>query len=216
MNVPAADGSPRPDSAPPAEPHAENPGTAAPPTFVRHVIRTLGLLTRRRRFILDRRGQLRAVFLTGSATAILLALLNMALYLARERDVAALLSDSPVLRDLIVAAAASLLFLAGVVVVTLIETHRTAGAAFTLARHMASIQVGRYDVELRLRKGDNLRELEGAFNEMAGALRERTLNEARELEELAAAAEALAGPDEAAQLAETIRERAREARSLVG
>ena len=215
MNVPAADGSPRPDAASPVEPRIESSAAAAPPTFIRHVIRTIGLLGRRRRFLLDRRGQLRAVCLTGSVATILLALLNMALYLAWGRDVAAVPADAPFPGEILVVATASLVFVAGVVVVTLIETHRTAGAAFNLERHMAAIQAGRFDVELRLRKGDNLRKLEIAFNDMASALRERTLDEARELEGLAAVAENLGGPDEAASLAESIRERARRARERV-
>lgn len=199
------------------------PSAAATPQTARwQFIRTLEILSRRRRYVLDRRGQLRAVVMAGSVSAVLLALLNAALYVARERGAAALLADAPELRELIVSqsrmellivAAMSLLFLAGVVLITIVETHRTAGAAFNLARHMGAVQAGHYDIALRLREGDNLRDLETAFNDMTRALLERAENDALQLEQLAVAADELTGPDTAARLAERIRERAHELRS---
>jgi hypothetical protein len=66
---------------------------------------------------------------------------------------------------------------------------------------------------MRLRRGDNLKEIELAFNEMATALEERTLRDVAILEEAAGRAERIGSP-EATQLAVTLRQLAAEKRRL--
>jgi methyl-accepting chemotaxis protein len=75
--------------------------------------------------------------------------------------------------------------LGGVFVMTIIETHRTAGAAFNIARQLNRIADGNLDVELRLRKGDNLQEIQAPFNAMVATLRDQTADEVASLEWLA-------------------------------
>ena len=101
-----------------------------------------------------------------------------------------------------------MIFLCGVAAVAVLETHRTAGAAYNLARHMAAIQAGHYSIRLSLRKGDNLQTLEESFNDMSRALQARALCEVETLESLAATCENLSGPDECLSLATQIRHRA--------
>ena len=55
--------------------------------------------------------------------------------------------------------AASVVFLAGVFVMTIVETYQTSGAAIAIARHFRNVRDGRYDTRLRLRDSDNLQEL---------------------------------------------------------
>ena len=80
---------------------------------------------------------------------------------------------------------ASVVVLAGVFVVTIIETHRTAGAAFNIARQLSRIADGNLDVEVRLRKGDNLQEIQEPFNAMVATLRDQAADEAAALARLA-------------------------------
>lgn len=217
-----------PEELPSAEPTDDLPGlepTAAAPPAPRPWLRFLVPLRHRRRFLVDKRVQLRAAFLSGTVALILLVLLNVSLHVARQRDSEALLTDAPELRELIASqnrmelgliALASLVFIGGVVMITVLETHKTAGAAFNLERHMVEIAQGNYDVRLRLRKDDNLHELEAAFNAMAGALRARSTADAEALEELADVAERICGPDEAEHLARRLRELARAMDGLPG
>ncbi len=199
--------------------------TAAAPPQREPWLRFLVPLRHRRRFLIDRPVQLRAAFLSGTVALILLVLLNVSLHVARQRDSEALLTDAPEFRALIVSqnrmelgliALASLVFIGGVVVITVLETHKTAGAAFNLARHMLEVEHGNYDVRLHLRKDDNLQQLEAAFNSMASALRSRTTADAEALEELAGVAERISGPDEAEHLARRLRELAQAMDGLPG
>src|SRR5262249_22610027 len=67
----------------------------------------------------------------------------------------------------------SVVFLAGVGIVTLIESHRTAGPVYKLTRTMERTTREGPVLRLRLRKDDHFRELEGVFNTMAGSLQAR-------------------------------------------
>jgi hypothetical protein len=199
---------------------------ASPPEFAPASRSPLGprltALGQRRTFLIDSRSQLRAGFLTATCALILLLLLNLSLYSARRTVTEGVLADSPELGkilhaqnrvELALVVTASVVFLLGVFVVTVLETHKTAGAAYNLARHMAVIEYGQYGGKVRLRKDDNLRELESAFNAMSDALARRALREAEELDELARDAERLGAP-EASRLVERLRTRAAELREL--
>jgi hypothetical protein len=203
---------------------APEPSTPVPTTARWEWVRALEVLGQRRRFIIDRRSQLRAAALTTAAALVLLVLLNLSLHGARARSAAVVLHDAPELAPLIrsqnrtelgLVAIASVVFLLGVVTVTVLETHKTAGAAFNVARHLRAIREGRYRARLKLRRGDNLMELESAFNDMARGLEERVRQDAEALERFADECEKLSGPDEATRLAESMRERAREERRLL-
>jgi methyl-accepting chemotaxis protein len=68
---------------------------------------------------------------------------------------------------------AGAVFLTGVFLLEVLETHRTAGVILNLRRRLDELRSGRLSAFLRLRRHDCFRELETAFNATAGALRTR-------------------------------------------
>lgn len=182
-------------------------------------------LAQRRHFLVHARDQLRAGFLVAMVVLLLLVLLNVSLYAIREGKSSEILSDVPELESIIrsqnrveftLVLLASVVFLTGVFVVTILETHKTAGAAYNLSQRINDIRQGRYNARLRLRKGDHLRELEVAFNDMSRALQERTWRDVDALERMAVEAEKVESPVEASQLASRLRELAEHRRTLAG
>ena len=172
---------------------------------------SLGLLGYRRNFLVNKRYQLKASLMTVTVVLILLVFLNLAMYQATVRSSAAILADAPELAEVIRAQdrvelslilLASFVFLLGVFAVSVLETHKTAGAAYNLGQRLAEVGRGRYGTILRLRKGDNLAELEAVFNEMSRRLTERTWDEVEKLNQFAAEAERL---DRGEELAAALR-----------
>lgn len=181
-------------------------------------------LGKRRRFIVHRASQLRTALLVTATAALLLTLLNVTLHVARSQATRAVVADSPKLLpilveqnrfELILGLAASLVFLAGLFTVAILETHRTAGSAFRISLEMARVRDGHYGSRLALRRGDNLKELGQAFNEMSRALVERGAVEAQELEHIASVAARIENPMEAGELAKALRDLADERRKLL-
>jgi signal transduction histidine kinase len=161
-----------------------------------------------------------AIVVTGVAL-LLVVLLNLSLQASRTQATAAIVAESPNLApilqaqnrfELLLGITASLVFLGGLFVVTILETHKTAGAAFHLCRDLERIRDGLYGMQVRLRKGDNLRELETAFNDMSRSLAERSILEVEELEHAASVADRIESPLEASDLAKTLRDMADEQR----
>ena len=95
----------------------------------------------------------------------------------------------------------------------MLETHKTAGAAYNLGQRLEEVGRGRYRTILRLRKGDNLVELETAFNEMSRRLTERTWDEVEKLNQFAAEAARL---DRGEELAAALRRMVTDKRGQVG
>jgi hypothetical protein len=175
-----------------------------------------GILGQRRRFLVNARSQLRASLLTVAVVLVLLIFVNLILYSTSLNSSAQILADAPELEAVIMAqdraqfwlvALASAVLLMGVFVVSILETHRTAGAVINLRQRLDEIRSGRYGTRISLRKGDNLIELETAFNDMARSLRDRAREDVEALRGLAAGADA--------DLAGKLRELAERKRSLV-
>jgi len=190
------------------------------PARARKALRVLG---QRRRFLIDPRSQLRAAVLTTGITLILLVLLNLSLHASRQQATATAVANAPEVESLLrsqgrleftLVLAASVVFLAGVFVITILETHKTAGAAFNIARHMEEVRHGQYNTRIRLRQDDNLQPLQLVFNEMTRTLQERAHRDAQQLEACAQRAEVLAGEDEARELARGLRAQAGDRRRL--
>lgn len=126
---------------------------------------------RRRRWVVDARYQLRAGVLVGTVAIVLLALLNASLMSQnRAAATAAVVRSSFVGGDraswalLLVGSA---VFLGGVVLIGLLESHRTAGAAYAIRRAVDAIREGRPAIRVRLRRGDHLQELAASINKLA-------------------------------------------------
>jgi len=185
--------------------------------------RTVRILGLRRRFLVDRKSQLRAGLLTTGMTLVLLVLLNISLHASREQSTANILADAPELApmlqsqsllEFVLVLASSLVFLIGVFVVTVLETHKTAGAAYNLRRHMESVSQGQYNTRIHLRHDDTLLPLEATFNAMTTSIESRVWEEVETLEGFAERTDALTGPGDADQLGREIRARADELRRL--
>jgi methyl-accepting chemotaxis protein len=153
------------------------------------------LLLRRRRFVVDPRSQWRASAMVGGLVLLLLVLLDLSLILAGTHSRQAALQAAPELGrllraqdrlEILLLVAISVVFLIGVLVVGLLETHRTAGAAYAIERGLERLGEARFGTRVRLRKGDNLQSLAEAFNRAASRLEAAAREEIAELDEIAA------------------------------
>lgn len=187
--------------------------------------RVAAQLSPRRQYLIDRRRQLRSALLIVVVVILLLLPLNYSLHTVRQQETTTIATSNPELgpimqsrdrTELIVGVIASVVILAGVFILTIVETHRTAGAAFSVVRRLDEIREGQYGTRLTLRGGDNLREIEGPFNAMIEALRERTIQDAESLEELAAKANEVVVPQEAEVIAQRLRRLAKKKRAMAG
>jgi len=209
----------------PAEPVCRSPAPRRRPDVPSETARrpTRSVLGQRRRFLVDWKAQLRAASLSAGVALVLVLLLNLSLHVGRSRSADDLMRVAPELAELArsqdrvelsLVLLASVVFVAGVFVVTVLETHRTSGAAYSVARRLRDVRDGRH-AALRLRKGDNLVEVERAFNEMTAALLERAAQEIEALDEIAASMAHVSSPPEAEALAARIRGLADRKRSYV-
>ena len=181
------------------------------------------ILGQRKRFLVHRPTQLRAALIVSGVALLLVALLNFGLHAARTQATAAISKDAPELVsmleaqnhfELILGIGASLVFLAGIFVVTILETHKTAGAALHIGREMERVRDGLYGIRVQLRRGDNLHDIETVFNDMSQVLADRAVLDVQELEHAASVADRISTPMEAHDLAGTLRDMADERRRL--
>lgn len=183
-----------------------------------------GLLGKRRHFLVNWRYQMRASLLTAGVVLVLLILLNLAIYMSTAASADRILELAPEFASVIqsqdrtqlyLILLASMVYLAGVFLVTVLETHRTAGAALNLGARLGEVRRGRYDARLSLRKGDHLFELEEAFNAMTDSLRGRTWDEIESLARLSREAEEIEDAAGGRRLADELRRLADEKRKNV-
>ena len=178
------------------------------------VARQLWLLGVRRRFLVNKPRQLRTAMLIAMLVLILLVLVNVIFHALRTTETNTIVASAPSLKgvmqdydrnEMLLVILASVVVLAGVFVVTIIETHRTAGAAFNIARQLGRIADGNLDVKVNLRKGDNLQEIQDQFNAMVATLREQTADEAATLARLADQVDGFRNVDGAAEVSSELR-----------
>ena len=131
---------------------------------------------RRRRYVVDARYQLRAGVLVGVVAVALLILLNIAL-LAQDGQPGGISGASVPHRTAgpdggswALLMIGSVVFVAGVIAVGVLESHRTAGAAYAIRRSVDQIRAGQSGVRVRLRRGDHLQELAASVNQLAESL----------------------------------------------
>jgi len=164
---------------------------------------------RRRHYLVDRPRQLGATIrVTGSVLVLLLAL--NAVIAWQSFDVThQIMEVDPELagrlrvdhnRNLAILAGVSLIILATVVVRSIMFTHRTAGAARKIVQSLETIEMGSYNVELRLRSKDTLKVLEEPFNSMAARLQLIAQEDQQTMEKLATEIEEHGNPVDAEML----------------
>ena len=168
------------------------------------------VLGRRRLYLVSPRYQLRVSLLAVAVVLVLLVLLNLSLYSASQASSDAAQRVAPELRDffqsqdrvqLNLTVLGSLVFLIGVFLIGILESHKTAGAAYNIGSCLDKLRQGKYRVRLRLRRGDNLREIEDSFNKLAVGLLDQTRDEIEALEQLASNIEQLTASNPSRDLA---------------
>ncbi len=186
--------------------------------------RRIWLLAARRRYLVNKRRQLRTAAILLAVAVIFVVLINIMLYLGRKQETAVLIAAAPELEqvlgkydrnEVILSLLGSVVILAGVYFVTIIETHRTAGAEFNLIRQLGRVADGTYRIQLKLRRGDNLRDVEEPFNRMTQSLAQRAEEDATAMERLAAVLGDDRRPETAATVAAELRKLAIAKRDLL-
>lgn len=178
-----------------------------------------GTLLRRWKVLIDPRSQLRSVAMVGLFTLALLVPINLGLHVVHVANAAQIAAGAPTLSDTIEeqnrAAAMQVWIGSGVILlaamsITLLATHRTAGAAFSLSRGIQALCEGNYGARTVLRRGDRLRNVERSLNELSRALLEQSRRAADDLDRVAEAVDRISDPQEARAAAERLRQMARQ------
>lgn len=94
----------------------------------------------------------------------------------------------------------------------IVKTHRTEGAAFNIRRQLHRIGNGNLNVELRLRKYDNLREIIEPFNRAVAFIRRALMEDVETIEDIAQDVQQL---DNGEEIAAKLREVASRRRSML-
>jgi methyl-accepting chemotaxis protein len=132
--------------------------------------------------------------MTSSLATVLLVLVNLGFFLLRSAQSSKLSALAPQTGPVLekqdatfgaVLVLVSVVVVAGVFILTIAETHRTAGAIYALRQRLERVRDGDYRVSLKLRQRDTLQDLKEPFGEMVAALRHKALAEADELDRVA-------------------------------
>ncbi len=167
---------------------APQPGTRSASSVDRLLDRFFG---RRRTFLVNTPYQMRTAlvavlgmaFLAGFTVALFHFLsLESARDLARRGPLLGTGADSGDARSVLYLVAVGVVFVAAVFVVEILETHKTAGVVHKVTRGLTEIEAGLWSSRVSLRKGDNFREMEEAFNAAALSLRDRVDGDLRVLQ----------------------------------
>ena len=152
--------------------------------------REFWILGRRRRFLVPGVYQWRSLALLGGLTLLLVAALDAALIVLVETGSAHVLQIAPELRTFVsgqdrdmerLIVLGSMVTFIGVLLIGLLETHRTAGPVFNLTRALERFPIDGVRTRLKFRKDDHFPELEHAFNKMAADMEARALARVAEL-----------------------------------
>ena len=149
----------------------------APGLLVRLVGRLMG---RRRQFVIDPAYQLRSAIVAVLGMCFLLIFAAALLHLISVENARLLLEHGPAakgtpdahdLRSILYLVGVGLFFVAAVFAIEILETHKTAGVVSRVTRGLREIESGRWGARVTLRKHDNFKEMEEAFNAATRALR---------------------------------------------
>ncbi len=146
------------------------------------------VLGRRRVFLLDAGYQVRTAFVAVLGMVFLLAFSAALFHLLSQENARLLAQKIPGrgvggdARSVLYLVAAGIIFVAAVFVVEILETHKTAGVIHKVTRGLQEIEAGRWGARLALRKHDNFKEMEEAFNTAARSLRDRVEDDLRALQ----------------------------------
>lgn len=154
--------------------HQDSP---APGRLARLVNRLLG---RRRNYVVDPSYQLRSAIIAVLGMSFLLVFAAALLHLLSVENARILQRRAPILpgpadvhdlRSILYLVGVGLFFVAAVFVIEILETHKTAGVVYKVTRGLRELEAGRWGARVTLRRHDNFKEMEEAFNAATRALR---------------------------------------------
>jgi hypothetical protein len=148
-------------------------------------------LGRRRTYLVDTAYQVRSAVVAVLGMAFLLAFAAALFHLLSLENARDLARQAPFLargatagdvRSVLYLVAVGIIFVAAVFVIEILETHKTAGVVYKVTRGLKELEAGRWGTRVVLRKHDNFKEMEEAFNAATRALRDRLEDDLRGLQ----------------------------------
>ena len=147
------------------------------------------LLGRRRSYVVDPAYQLRSALIAVLGMIFLLLFAAGLFHLLSAENAGMLARHAPLLpggstdmRSLMYLLAVGLFFVAAVFAVEIFETHKTAGVVYKVTRGLREVEAGRWAARVTLRKHDNFKEMEEAFNAATRSLRDQLDDDLRGLQ----------------------------------
>jgi hypothetical protein len=140
------------------------------------------LLGRRRTYVVDPSYQMRSAIIAVLGMAFLLVFAGALFHLLSVENARLLAGSMPnigaaassgELRSVLYLVAVGLFFVAAVFAIEILETHKTAGVVYKVMRGLREVEGGRWGARVTLRKHDNFKEMEEAFNAATRALRDQ-------------------------------------------
>ncbi len=140
------------------------------------------LFGRRRTYLVNTAYQVRSAIVAVLGMGFLAAFSVALFHLLNEESARDLARRAPALagtapasdaRSVLYLIAVGILFVAAVFVVEILETHKTAGVVFKVTRGLNEIEAGIWGTKVALRKHDNFKDMEEAFNAAARSLRDQ-------------------------------------------
>jgi len=148
-------------------------------------------LGRRRTYLVDPSYQVRSAIIAVLGMAFLLVFAGALFHLMTVENARLLARSGPDLlaatasgemRSVLYLVAVGLFFVAAVFAIEIIETHKTAGVVYKIMRGLRELEGGRWGARVTLRKHDNFKEMEEAFNAATRALRDECDQDLRSLQ----------------------------------
>ncbi|MFQ5600418.1 MAG: HAMP domain-containing protein [Candidatus Krumholzibacteriia bacterium] len=180
---------------------------------------------RRRQYLLDWRSQLPGSLFAITAAVVFVVLLNLSSHYLSAWFVDSIVEVLPEMEGTlnhgiqrlpkIVMLVASVAFVAGVFMISIVRSHRTVGPIRKICSIMREVERGNYRIRVSLRQKDNLGEVATGLNRVVEALERRTRQDAAALEGLAAAAEGLNPAKQGRELSAALRRLAHEKKRAV-
>ena len=166
---------------PPIEPRETLMAGLAPAAAGRAAGLATRLFGRRRRFVIDSAYQIRTAVVAILGMVFLLAFAAVLFYvvgvenavlLAQKKGPAGRFASGDA-RSVLYLVATGIIFVAAVFLIEILETHKTAGVVHKVIRGLRDVETGRWGTRVALRRSDNFKELQEAFNAAGRTLRDR-------------------------------------------
>jgi hypothetical protein len=148
-------------------------------------------LGRRRNYLVHPSYQVRSAIIAVLGMAFLLIFAGALFHLLSIENARLLVRPGPnhvgvsapgEMRSVLYLVAVGLFFVAAVFTVEILETHKTAGVVYKVMRGLREVEGGRWGARVTLRKNDNFKEMEQAFNAATRALRDECDQDLRGLQ----------------------------------